>query len=382
MKILLFVIGFLFFLISGSLAQWQKEIQLTNSSGYPYKSPKVTTGGIYVHVVWTDYSNKKNEDHSIYYKRSTDEGTSWQKEINMANDKVFSGESSIAVSGAVVHIVWSEKINEKKRRVNYIRSTDNGNKWGIITKLTDNNAGSEEASISVYGPNVHIVWVDERDKNEEIYYKKSTDNGVSWGKDTRLTDNADLSESPSVIVYDKIVFVIWHDYRFEKFKTYYKRSTDGGLSWEAETNLNNWWLPSAGINLQTVHLVYYNDPGGKIDLYYRRSTNGGSDWQELIPLMTKNSGINFEPVLSVFGSNVYIVWEDFPALSSHSRVIYFKCSTDEGNSWEQEISLTSDTILSYLPSVSASDKYIHVVYESMRKDSNWDLFYKRRTAGK
>jgi len=35
--------------------------------------------------------------------------------------------------------------------------------------------------VAVSGNNVHVAWTDERDGHAEIYYKRSTNNGVSWG---------------------------------------------------------------------------------------------------------------------------------------------------------------------------------------------------------
>ncbi len=48
---------------------------------------------------------------------------------------------------------------------------------------------------------------------DEIYYKRSTDAGVSWGADTRLTNNTADSEYPSVAVSGSVVHVVWHDDR-------------------------------------------------------------------------------------------------------------------------------------------------------------------------
>ena len=49
---------------------------------------------------------------------------------------------------------------------------------------------------------VHIVWYDDRHggyHNYEIYYKRSTDGGVKWGADKRLTNNTAISRYPSML---------------------------------------------------------------------------------------------------------------------------------------------------------------------------------------
>jgi hypothetical protein len=43
--------------------------------------------------------------------------------------------------------------------------------------------------IATSGNYVHIVWIDKRDGNTEIYYKCSTDGGINWQADVRLTND-------------------------------------------------------------------------------------------------------------------------------------------------------------------------------------------------
>ena len=76
------------------------------------------------------------------------------------------------------------------------------------------------------GSAVHIVWQDSRDGNEEIYYKRSTDGGLNWGSDLRLTTNISGSWNPSVSVSGPVVHVVWNDYRIGS-EIWYKRDPTG-----------------------------------------------------------------------------------------------------------------------------------------------------------
>ena len=76
---------------------------------------------------------------------------------------------------------------------------------------------------------MHVVWYDNRDGNNEIYYKRSTDAGINWGADTRLTNNTAYSEYPSVAVSGSVVHVVWNDYRDGNSEIYYKRNPTGNL---------------------------------------------------------------------------------------------------------------------------------------------------------
>ena len=155
----------------------------------------------------------------------------WQSDVRLTNDPAESHTSwsnawCIAASGNDVHVVWWD-VRDGNFEIYYKRSTDVGSTWGADTRLTNNSAISGVPSISLSGQVVHVVWWDNRDENQEIYYKRSTDGGVSWGADTRLTNNSASSGEPSVSVSGSVVHVVWYDFRDDNDEIYYKRSTDG-----------------------------------------------------------------------------------------------------------------------------------------------------------
>ncbi|MGH2575491.1 MAG: T9SS type A sorting domain-containing protein, partial [Ignavibacteria bacterium] len=186
---------------------------------------------------------------------------------------------SVSVSGSVVHIVW-EDYRDVSPEVYYKRSTDGGISWGADTRLTNNPAISALPCVSVSGQVVHVVWYDYRDGNAEIYYKHSTDGGISWGADTRLTNNSANSYDPSVSVSGSVVQVVWYDFRDGNYEIYYKRSTDGGVSWGADTRLTNNSAfsenPSVAVSGTVVHVVWYDDRDGDYEIYYKRNPTGNS----------------------------------------------------------------------------------------------------------
>ena len=55
----------------------------------------------------------------------------------------------------------------------------------MVSNTSPNNAWCVAANGNV----VHVVWTDQRDSNYVIYYKRTTDGGTSWGADTRLINN-------------------------------------------------------------------------------------------------------------------------------------------------------------------------------------------------
>jgi len=363
-----------------SNAQWLPDVRLTTDPAISNTSNNnawcVAASGNDVHAVWNDNRDGNNE---IYYKRSTDGGVSWETDTRLTNNSAYSYIPSISVSGSVVHVVWLD-LRDGNWEIYYNRSTDAGISWGADTRLTNHFADSYTPSISVSGSVLHVVWYDNRDNNYEIYYKRSTDGGVSWGADTRLTDNSADSYISSISVSGSVVHVVWADSRDGNFEIYCKRSTDGGITWGADTRLTNnpaySYYSSVSLSGSVVHVVWLDNRDGDWEMYYKRSTDGGVSW-EADTRLTNNPAASSYPSVSVSGSVVHVVWQDN---RDGNNEIYYKRSTDGGTSWGVDLRLTSNSAASLYPSVSVSGSVVHVLWQDER-DGNWEIYYKRDPTG-
>jgi hypothetical protein len=311
---------------------WGTDTRLTNNNNSS-ESPSLAVSGSVVHVVWYD---NRDGNWEIYYKRSIDAGVSWGADIRLSNNIANSFRPSVAVSGSVIHVIWYDE-RDGNWEIYYKRSTDAGTSWGTDTRLTNNTAYSFVPSVAVSGSVAHVVWWDERDGNAEIYYKRSTDAGINWGADTRLTNNTASSNSPSVAISSSVVYVVWYDNRDGNNEIYYKRSTDAGVNWGADirltNNIANSQYSSITVYGPGVHVVWQDNSDGNWEIYYKRSTDSGVNWGADIRL-TNNSGSSVTPSVAVFGSVVHVVWKDN---SDGNDEIYYK-RNPTGNVGIQNIS--------------------------------------------
>jgi hypothetical protein len=363
-------------------AQWQPDVRLTNDAAYSLTSYNnawcVAANVNVVHVIWMD-SRDGGDNYEIYYKRSTDGGVNWGADKRLTSDSSFSGFPSVSVSGQVVHVVWFDR-RDGNYEIYYKRSTDGGVSWQTDTRLTNNSASSELPSVSVSGQVVHVVWHDKRDGIGEIYYKRSTDGGVSWQSDTRLTNDPAQSDFPSISVSGLVVHVVWHDARIVNYpQIYYKHSTDGGINWGADTRLTNYeddslW-PCIAVSGQAVHVVWTDRRDGNSEIYYKLSRDSGVSW-EADTRLTNNSAVSINPTVSVSGQVIHVVWED----GRNPAGIYYKRSTDGGKSWGSDTRLSNSPARSEYPSISVSGQVVHVVWRDER-DGNWEVYYKRNPTG-
>jgi hypothetical protein len=356
------------------LSQWGSDIRLTYDLGYSitHSRTAVAVEEDTIHVSWRDDRDGNKE---IYYKRSTDSGESWGSDTRLTNDSDNSEYPSIGVSGCDVHIAWYDD-RDGNNEIYYKRSTDNGTSWGSDTRLTNNSSTSYRPSIAISGSYVHIAWYDMRNGNNEVYYKRSTDNGGSWGSDTRLTNNSTSSLYPCVAASGNNVHIVWYDNPHGNYEIYYKRSTDNGGSWGSDIRLTNnsasSFYPCVWASGNNVHVVWYDMRDGNYEIYYKRSTNNGGSWGSDTRL-TNNSALSYRPSVTALGNDVHVVWRD---MRDGNAEIYHKVSTDNGGSWGSDTRLTNDSGTSMYPTIALSDNYAHVVWTDDR-DGNNEIYYKR-----
>jgi len=383
-KIWMFLI--LVFCCSSLYAQWEPDVRLTVNDSMSYtginNALNIASGpSDDVHVVWMD-SRNSSPYFEIYYKRSTDGGVVWSTDTRLTYDYAWSACPGIAVAGVKVHVVWMDS-RDGAMGIYYKYSPDQGINWSPDIRLTDSfpDASQQFPSIAVTGDVVHVVWEDERTGNYEIFYKRSVDGGSSWSADTSLTSAPDSSTHASVCVSGSLVSVVWYDYRDGNPEIYYKRSTDGGINWSTDTRLTNdthhSYCPSVSTSGTNVHVVWHDDRDGFSDIYYKRSTDGGSSWSADTRLTYYPSNESSIPSIATSGDNIHLVWND---ARDGDLEIYYKRSTDSGLSWETDTRLTNAPDTSVCASVSFAGTKVHVVWADKR-DGNYEIYYKRDPTG-
>jgi hypothetical protein len=266
---------------------WETAVSLTNDTMDAYW-PCIVADGNDVHVAY--YTPKFHPNGEIMYQRSTDGGSRWMPSRRMTTDTAMSKLANLAVQGKRVHLIWGDARNTHEQPY-YRASSDGGENWspeiplssglwessGPSIACTDSsvialwnevrngcvyilyrragldgqNWENEQVMTTVlYNPNlyrnhppafatsgktVHMIWMDLKDGNEEIYHKRSADEGRTWCDSTRLSKDPAYSSCPAISACGDLIHVAWQDYRQvgpePGWGIYYKRSTDAGRHW-------------------------------------------------------------------------------------------------------------------------------------------------------
>jgi hypothetical protein len=303
----------------------RKRLTWTSSgSGFPALAVDPSDN---LHIVWQDSTPGNAE---IYYENSTDGGDTWtiSKRLSWTSGQSYGPTIAVDSSGNI-HVVW-EDYTPGNVEIYYRKSTDGGSSWSPRKRITWTSGGSCYPVIAVdSSSNLHVVWWDDTPGSWiwEIYYKKSTDGGASWTTGKRLTWNAGYSIHPAIVVdfYDNL-HVIWEDNTPGKNEIYYKKSTDGGITWTTGRNLTRTsgdsLYPAIAVNSSdSLHAVCHDITPGNWEIYCLNSTDGGATWTSSQRL-TWTLGDSEHPAIAVDSSgNPHVVWQDE---TPGNREIYYR----------------------------------------------------------
>jgi hypothetical protein len=205
---------------------WEEETIMDSVCGLMYRDLASNSGGL--HMVG---QGSYGAAYEIFYYRSPDFGETWSSCVPISHlDDIHSQWPAISAddSGGV-YVTWFDYKYSPYGWTGDIflrRSTDNGETWEPIISLTDEHRG---VASDVWADSfaVHVVWHDERfsdSLNAEIYYRRSSDRGVSWLPEVRLTAASGNSDGPAITTSWHGVHVTWTDSRDSSYNdVFYKK---------------------------------------------------------------------------------------------------------------------------------------------------------------
>jgi len=369
----------LFFLASAAQADWQPVKRITWTAGESYQPRAAVDSLGHLYVVWYDYVDQA---HDAYFKRSTDGGTSWSASQRLNGPTGKSAKPVIAVDSLDrIHVVWLDS-TIGNAEVYYKRSTDGGTSWSAGQRLTWNTALSDEPALVIDpSDNLHLVWSDGTPGNQELFYKKSTDGGVNWSAVQRITWTSSGSFSPAIAVdVAHYLHVAWYDQvSFDVSAVYYKRSTDNGDSWSSGKCLSSTGAVAQSPDIAVdssghIYTAWNDDTPGNSEIYFRTSANSGGTWPAGKRL-TWTSGGSFHPALAVDPyHNLHLVWHDNPAGNFE---IYYRKTNTHGSTWTPAERLTWNSGQSWEPAIAIDlSGNIHVVW-SDGTPGNLEIYYRK-----
>mgnify|MGYP001104134894 CR=1 FL=1 len=311
-------------------------------------------------------------------------------EKRLTTYKDFDGApSAVQLSDGAMWIFWTRKMENYD--VYYTASFDAGGTWSQETQLTSNS--SANIGVSAFQASdgaVWLVWASDRTGNYDIYCKASSDLGVSWSNDTQLTTDLGNDLKPSVCqLLNGSIWVVWSSARTGSYDLYLKTSSDNGVSWSRDIRLTTDPNLDKGPSIfemsdGAVWLVWASDRTGKFDIYYK--VYNGLYWSSK-EMLTSDTKVDSNPfVFQTLDDKIWVFWSSREPSETANDDVYYKYSCDSGVIWSDKTRFTTDAYDDVWPcAVQTGDIRIWVVWTSDRADQpdwgNWDIYYNTSLVG-
>jgi hypothetical protein len=345
-------------------------------------------------VVWLSNEDLggAGSDDDIFFSRSTDNGDTW-KDVQVLNSNAtadtgvdWNPQAATEGSGTWVAVWESEEDIDGSGfdfDIIFSRSIDNGASWSI-PQLLNSTAASDTLTdkfpqVMTDGSGVWVVvWesnenIDGAGNDYDIFFSRSTDNGVTWGNAQALNTNAALdssSDERATVMYggDKTWITVWRsneDYGGSGTDSdlLLARSADNGATWSAPQLLNSNATTDISYEYQpsvmsdgsgTWVTVWFSneDIGGTgtdRDIFFSRSADNGLTWgaeQILNTNAASDTGYDWRPVIMTDGDGIWITaWisrEDPGGVTGTDSDIFFARSVDNGATWSAPQALNTN----------------------------------------
>lgn len=202
--------------------------------------------------------------------------------------------------------------------------TNSDGSWSEDQRLTNVWGKSKNPSITVDSQNnLHLVYEDDREGNKELYYKIKSNSGI-WSEDERLTDAEKASILP-VIVADSQdnLHVLWIDQRNGNWEVFYKIRTKAGWDPDQRLTAGN-FARSLAVTIDTqdnLHVVYYDARQGTHAIYYLMKNEVG--WSSERPIVAERSTKMRNPtIITDSDGNLHMSWCDERDGMEKSEIYY------------------------------------------------------------
>jgi len=260
------------------------------------------------------FCDKRSDSLAVYFKRSINNGTSWQSDQILSSPTTNSYKCDIAVYQNNVYVIWDS---------GFRKSTNGGTNWQSINSLVH---GSTIAAENGY---LHIAYSNYVNDTSQIFYRRY--NGTSW-------------ESPVQMSFSK--GAVWPDIAADNGYVY--------LVWCQDTDNDAWYE----------------------DIFYTRGLSHGSAWSNIIRITGLGPGGQKFTYPRVFArDSVYMLYTGDRDKYNDFEV-YLRPSCDHGATWPTTLRITRDTLLSELASMAINGSTLHVVWDNL--GTSKEICYRRR----
>jgi chitodextrinase len=271
----------------------------------------------------------------------------------------------------------------------FFSKSRDGRTWTAPARVNNDAGGATQSEPSLtldVSNNIYIAWTDTRNGNNDVFFSKSTDGGLSFSANVRVNDVTTNSQSEPSLAVDPtnnhVIHVVWTDTRsaVNGPDIFYINSTDGGLSFNpaslrinTEATALEQGAPRVAVAPDRSVDVVWRDPRNAAkgpDIYFAKSTDIGATWTPPV-IVNDDAGaaVQAEPRIAINQTGaIFVAWTDSRSANTASD-IYATRSTNGGASFAANIRVNDDQgpVQQLAPSLAVRGSRVQLAWQDFRR---------------
>jgi len=298
------------------------------------------------------------------------------KPNNLTQNDDDSVYPQISSSSDNIYIVWQESVGSygtTNYDIFFKKSNDDGNSFGSPINLSDNVGFSEHPQIASVGNHIYVVWVDDSSGEREIMFSKSIDNGKSFSNSIAVSQNSLNPYHAELASEGQNVYIVWNSFGMETSNIIFLVKSDdegktfGKLIEIGEGDLETYPKIAANANEYYISWDRRNHEYTEILL-----VKGHKDYIQNVTQIDKLNNENIdggESQVAADADHVIVTWT---SSIPDKKYVYVSTSMNNGNDFGDNIPISS-TNSSNVENIVIDDN-LYIVWQD-NIDGNHDIFY-------
>lgn len=336
-----------------------------------------------------------------YFICSRDNGQTWSTPVIPVDTSLLIELPDFKYSKGNLHLVWMERTFYPQ--IWHSRSSDGGRSWSRRTRIFVNSTSRMAAypALATNGDTLFLTCVvyDTNNIDHQYLYFESLDAGATWQDSAAIEQGPLMVGQPPYLLFSQNRLHFVHPMAVDVdsfgFEIYYKMSTDFGLTWsdriilspaEFYPNFVASQLPSADADSSGRILVAWMDYangsmcGVSGDIFYRVSLDNGDTWQPYGSLTNTQSGEDSYCLIA--GDKFHVAWNDDWLLGCSFVKEAYSSSSDSGVTWQPREFISGVVAQAEMgPRLAVTeqgpDTVLHCFFMRLAYNNNTGLYYMR-----
>lgn len=290
----------------------------------------------------------------------------------------------ISSSSDNIYIVWQESVGSygtTNYDIFFKKSNDNGNSFGSSINLSDNQGFSEHPQIASVGINIYVVWVDESSGEREIMFSKSSDSGKTFSDSIVISRDSISPYNVELAAEGQNVYIVWNSFGVEMRNIILlSKSNDAGKTFGELTEIGVGDLetyPKIAASADEYYVSWDTKDSKNTEISLIKGHKDSNNIHNVTQLdKLNNEGIDGgESQVTADGDQVIVSWTSLVPIDK--KYVYISNSMNNGNDFGDNIPISS-TNSSNVENILINDN-TYIVWQDII-DGNEEIFYTKSNA--